>query len=48
MLSTSLPHRYRSMILMRFDPEQMFVVQLSDFQWQTVHPTAEAVATKTR
>jgi sugar phosphate isomerase/epimerase len=30
------------------DPEQMFVVQLSDFQWQTVNPTAENAATRTR
>ncbi|MCC7326807.1 MAG: sugar phosphate isomerase/epimerase [Burkholderiales bacterium] len=29
-------------------PEQMFVVQLSDFQWQTLHPTADNAATKTR
>lgn len=30
------------------DPEQIFVVQLSDFRWQTFHSIAEDGATKTR
>jgi len=30
------------------DPEQIFVVQLSDFRWQTIHSIAEEEATRTR